>query len=71
MSKLINNLFENFIDKIKNDEKIKDRLKNDLINPTIVTAYIRIKPYLYILLYLYSIIVLLLLIIIILLCKKK
>jgi len=71
MSKIFNNIIDNCVEKFSNDETIKNKLENDVINPAIIKAYIKLKPYIFIILYMYGIIVLLQLVIILLLIFKK
>jgi len=71
MSKIFNNIIENFVEKLSNDDSIKKRLENDVINPAIFKAYFKLKPYILIILYMYGIIVLLQIVIILLLIFKK
>ena len=71
MSKFFNSIIDNCVDKISNDDSLKNKLENDIINPAFFKAYIKLKPYIFIILYMYGIIVLLLIIIILLLIFKK
>jgi hypothetical protein len=71
MSKLFNNIIDTCVEKIKNDDNIKNKLENELFNPAFLKAYIRLKPYILYILYMYGVIVLLLIIIILLLIFKK
>ena len=71
MSKIFNNIIDNCVEKLSNDENIKNKLEKDIINPAIIKAYSKLKPYMFVVFYMYGIIVLLQLVIILLLIFKK
>jgi hypothetical protein len=71
MSLVIDNIINKCIKNI-NDEKIKNKIEIEIIDPIIYQISVKAKPYLFTLLYMYAIIVVLqVLIIAILLLKKK
>lgn len=71
MSLVIDNIINKCIKNI-NDEKIKNKIEMEIIDPIIYQISVKAKPYLFTLLYMYAIIVVLqVLIIAILLLKKK
>lgn len=71
MSKILNTIIDNCVNSFTKDNIIKQKIENDIINPIFIKGYLKLKPYLFILLYMYGIIVLLLIIIILLLILKK
>lgn len=71
MSKVLNTLIDNCINKMYQDGEFREKLEKDVINPIIYKVYCKSKPYIYTIMYMYCIIVLLLIIIIVLILFKK
>jgi hypothetical protein len=71
MVKVFKDLLNKCIDNLSNDDEIKFKIENDILVPIIQKSYIKMKPYLLTMIYMYCTIVLLLIIIIMLILFKK
>lgn len=65
MSKFLSSVIDN-INKLSSDEEVKQKMEKDIVNPLVSKGYDKLKPYLFMMLYMYILIVVLLFIIIIL-----
>lgn len=71
MSKIVNSIIDDYIETMSSDTITKDKIEKNMLNPIVHKAYIKCKPYLSLLLYMYSIIIFFLIIIIILIIRTK